>query len=73
MKSYALPGEDNKPFIAYLIPKEDDAATVIDNDQPRQVQLSQNLERDKYDMLCDVDAQYLIVSSILILKVLELA
>ena len=37
VKSYALPGEDDKPFLAYLVPKEGDDATVVDNDQPRQV------------------------------------
>ena len=40
MKSYALPGEDKKPFLAYLIPKEDETATALDNDQPRQVPAS---------------------------------
>ena len=36
VKSYALPGEDSKPFLAYLVPKTDDSAVVVDNDHPRQ-------------------------------------
>lgn len=37
VKSYALPGEDNKPFLAYLIPKDTDASSVVDNDVARYV------------------------------------
>lgn len=38
VKSYALPGEDNKPFLAYLVPKDDATIPDIDHDNARQVQ-----------------------------------
>lgn len=35
MKSYALPGEGNKPFLAYLIPVDGGGDDKVDGDQAR--------------------------------------
>lgn len=37
LKSYAPPGKNAKPFLAYLLPKDVDNTSAVDNSQPRQV------------------------------------
>lgn len=37
VKSYALPGADNRPFLAYMVPKDLDPEEIIDNAQDRSI------------------------------------